>query len=68
MGYKIMAPPYTVRRGSPLFKAASTILFSFPLSVGDEVSTLLPHMMQQSQVRMRALHFAPFVHGAWAWL
>jgi hypothetical protein len=68
MGYKSMAPPYAVRSDSRLFKAASTILFSFPFSVGDEVPTLLPHMMQQRQVRVLALHFAPFVHGAWAWL
>ena len=68
MGYETMAPPSAVRSGSPLFKASSTILFTFPLSMVNEVSTLLPHMMQQSQVRVLALHFVPFVHGARSWM
>jgi hypothetical protein len=36
--------------------------------VEDEVPTLLPHMMQQSQVRVLALDFVPFMDGAWPWV
>ena len=68
MGYETMASPSAVRSGSPVFKAASTLLFAFPLSVTDEVATLLPPMMQQSQVRVLVLHFVPFVHGARSWM
>jgi hypothetical protein len=68
MGYETMAPPSAVRSGSPVFKATSTLLLAFSLSVTDEMSMLLPHMMQQSQVRVLALHFVPFVHGARSWM
>ena len=29
---------------------------------------LLPHITKQSQVRVLALYFVPFVHGVWSWV
>jgi hypothetical protein len=68
MGYKTMVSPYAVRSSSPRSKSISTMLFFFLLSVEDEALTLLPHMMQQSQVRVLALNFVPFMYGAWPWV
>src|SRR4029434_6007404 len=68
MGYETMAPPSAVRSGSPLFKAASTILFGSPSLWQMRCQHSSPHIMQQSQVRVLALHFVPFVHGARSWM
>ena len=68
MGYKTMVSPYAVRSSSPRPKSISTRLFAFLLSVEDEALTLLPHMMQQIQVRVLALNFVPFMYGSWPWV
>jgi hypothetical protein len=68
MGYKTMVSPYAVRSSSPRSKSISTMLFAFLLSVEDEILPLLPHMMQQSRVRVLALNYVPFMYGSWPWV